>query len=128
MTQVHINDFDGAISLSNEAGSNLDITAFDPSDLLAASLAKCTGGTVRRFARNKGYDISKFAISVDLDKDRETKTANFVVHLDVEGNLTEAELKSLHKVARKSYISRLLFNQITLKTEMQYDGNPINFD
>ncbi len=121
-------DGDNAITLSNENNTTADVTGFDPSDLLAGALAKCTENEVRRFAAGKEYDLKKLEVRVDLDRDSEAKTANFKVHLDVEGNLSEAELRQLHKAARKSYINRLLSNNISLGGDVHHDGQVLNFE
>ncbi len=122
MTKVAINRKEGEMILTNKMESSLAVSAFDPSDLLAGALAKCTAHTVGKFARNKNFELEDFSVSVDLEKDKITKTANFKVHLDIKGDLSERELKQIHKVARKSYISRLLSNTICLATELRYNG------
>lgn len=128
MTKVTIKIVDGkVVTLINEQDTSANVTDFDPSDLLAGALGKCTNYEVRKFARKKEYDLKNLEVRVDLDKDNETKTANFKVHLDVEGDLSEGELKELHKAARKSYINRLLSNNINLDSDIHHNGKKIKF-
>lgn len=129
MTRIKINtDGNKTVTLTNENNTALEVTGFDPSDLLAGALAKCTENEVRRFAAGKAYDLKKLEVRVDLDRDGETKTANFKVHLDVEGELSDAELRQLHKTAGKSYINRLLSNNIALSGDIHHNGHVVNFE
>ena len=114
--------------LTNDHQASLNITEFDPSDLLAGALAKCTGYEVKKIARKKGYDLQNLTVRVDLERERATKTANFTVHLDLEGRLSENELKQLHKAAKKSYINRLLSNNIRLDGAVHFNGQKITFE
>lgn len=128
MTDIQVKRHEGVATLRNDDQASLNITEFDPSDLLAGALAKCTGHEVSKLARRKGYDLQDFSIRVELDRDRDTKTAHFVVHLDLEGDLKDNELKNLHKAAKKSYINRLLSHNIELRGDVQYNGQRITFE
>lgn len=128
MIHVELKRQDGAISFTNADNNSLDITGFDPSDLLSAALAKCTESTVRRFAERNEFDLQDLSVRVDYDRDRETKTSHFMVYLKFEGNLSDAELKKLRKSADKSYVRRVLSNPITLKDDVHYNGAVITLN
>ena len=91
-------------------------------------LAKCTEGTVRNFAHKNEMNIAHLSVQVDYDRDRASKTAFFRVSLDVEGELSEKDVKKLFKVAEKSYIRRVLSQNINLRGQMHYNGKEMVFN
>ena len=116
MTNVSITSNGDALNLVNGFDESLIVDAFDPSDLLAGSLAKCTRGTVLNFAKKNNYDIKSLEVKVDLERDRINKTSSFNVKLYIDGNLSDQELRKLKKIADKSYIRRLLSQKISLES------------
>lgn len=120
MTDITVLHQEGKTFLTNHQGSSLDISLWDPSDLLAGALGKCTEGTVRNFARKNGYNLSSFSVRVEFERDRETKTSTFVVNLDLNGDLTESQIRKLRKVAEKSFISRVLSQPINLESRFEH--------
>lgn len=94
--------------ISNVQGTSADLSTFDPSDLMAASLAKCTSDTVTRMIEKEAMSVVGIGVRVDLAKDGVAKRAEFVVHVDIEGDITDEELAAIDKAARTSYIRRLL--------------------
>ena len=125
MTKIDVKITDGVATLTNDQNTSLRITDFDPSELLAGALAKCTASTVRNFARKNELLLTDLSVQVDYDRDRDTKTAYFKVYLNVEGDLSDKELQKLFKVAEKSYIRRVLSQDIQLKGYMHYQGQEI---
>lgn len=123
MTNIHLEHSTNKVLITNHENRTLEVTGFDPSDLLAAALAKCTTGTVKRFAQKSAYPLEDLKVRVELDRDRESKTAYFVVYLEMEGDLSEQQLRRLQKVADKSYIRRLLSQNIELKSKLISNGN-----
>ena len=128
MTKVNIKMAEGKVILTNEEQTAIDVAAYDPSDLLAGALAKCTGIEIAKLAQFKEYKLDDFTVREDLDKDKETKTANFKVHLDLVGDLSEGEIRKLHKAAKKSYNNRLLSNDINLEGDVHHNGKKIEFN
>jgi len=126
MRQITLNKSDTSIILVNQEDLSLSLDGFDPSDLLAAALAKCTAGEVRKRASRHDYDLQDLTVRVDLSRDREAKTAHFLVHLEMKGNLSDQEIKKLYKYASKSYIRRILSNNIEFKADVHYNGDKID--
>lgn len=122
MTKVNLEHKTGKITFINTDNNLLDVTGFDPSDLMAAALAKCTESTVRRFATKNEYKLDHLQVAVELERDRESKTAFFKVNLNVGGDLSEQQLKKLQKIADKSYIRRLLSRDIKLESCLHFDS------
>lgn len=125
MIQIQLKKAEGGITLTNSNNDQLNVAGFDPSDLLAGALAKCTESTVRRFAQRNEYPLEELQVRIDYDRDRETKTAHFKVHLEIEGDLTAEMLKKLHKAAEKSYIRRVLSQNIELESDILHNGTLI---
>ncbi|MFS4493456.1 OsmC family protein [Maribacter sp. 2308TA10-17] len=127
MTKVKIKRDVGSkhIVLNNENNTVLDVQEFDPSDLLAGALAKCTRSTVDKEAQRKNYKVSNVSVRVDLDRNRETKTSTFLIHLEIEGEVTKSQLKNLHKAAEKSYIRRVLSQPIQLYSHVHFNGEKL---
>ncbi|MEM7369726.1 MAG: OsmC family protein [Bacteroidota bacterium] len=128
MTSIQVKDINGNRTLTNESAVCVNISELDPSDLLAAALAACTGSEVKKLARKKEFDLKDFSIQVDLERNSQTKTAQFHLHLDLDGDLGNTAIRQLHKAAKKSYINRLLSNNIEIKGDVHYQGEVISFD
>ncbi|WP_394972876.1 OsmC family protein [uncultured Croceitalea sp.] len=114
------------IVLINEKNAVLEVQEFDPSDLLAGALAKCTRSTVDKEAQRRNYKVSNVGVKVDLDRNRETKVSTFMIHLEIEGEVTESQLKNLHKAAEKSYIRRVLSQPIQLYSHVHFNGEKLS--
>jgi len=126
MVAVNITKQGKSVRLTNQENHVIEVTNYDSSDLLAGALAKCTSSTVEKFIKFKGYDITSFKLSVQLDRDSVTKTANFNVILDICGNVDEVGLRQIRKASKKSYIFRLLSNDLHLESQVIYNDNTIN--
>ncbi len=109
-------------AVSNESTSEIDVTSFDPSDLLAASLAKCTSDTVTRLTEREAMSVDTLDVRVDLVKNGEAKKAEFTVHVDVNGDLSDKQLKAIDKAAAKSYIRRFLELDMEVDSHLHYNG------
>lgn len=127
MTKINVKRINGIDTLINEHQTAIEIAKFDPSDLLAGALAKCTVDEVRKVAQKAKIDLKNLTVRVDLKRESVTKVANFMVHLDMEGKLSESEIKKLYKAVKKSYINRLLSNKIELNGDVHYNGQKILF-
>lgn len=118
MTHIQIKEQHGSRMLTTTDGRSLDISGIDPSDLLAAALAICSGSSVRKMASRKHHELSDLTVGVELERDRESKTAHFRIHLDMDGDLGGSTPRQLQKAAKKSYISRLLSNPIDIQVDV----------
>lgn len=128
MTNIYVSKVGTQINLTNHQKASVNVADFDPSDLLAGALAKCTLAEVTKVARAKQYELHDLKVRVDLVRNKATKTSNFKVHLELKGNLAKAELKKLQKAAKKSYINRLLSTTIILEEDIHLDGQVVDLN
>ncbi len=68
-----------------------------PHELLPAALAGCISTTLVMYARTKQWELGD--VSVHVDFDNHSKPRRFEVTITLTGDLTEAQLERLEKVA-----------------------------
>ena len=68
-----------------------------PHELLPAALAGCISTTLVMYARTKQWELGD--VSVDVDYDNHSTPRRFEVTITLTGDLTEAQLERLEKVA-----------------------------
>ena len=122
MNKVNAHRTGNSTMISNMNDAMLDVSPFDPSDLLAASLAKCTSDTITNLSEREAMSIDSIDVRVDLVKNGAAKKAEFTLHVEVTGDLTEQDLGSIDKMARKSYIRRLLALDMQVDGHVHYNG------
>ena len=77
-----------------------------PHELLPAALASCISTTLVMYARTKGWDLGEVGVAVDYDH-RSTPRV-FRVEVHVAGELDDAQLERLERVARACPVRRAL--------------------
>ncbi|MBK8198855.1 MAG: alpha/beta fold hydrolase [Acidobacteria bacterium] len=97
-----------------------------PYDLLAASLAACKSMTMRMYANQKKWNVSRIAVSVKHDKvhaadcadceTREGKIDLFQVGLTLEGDLDAAQRAKLAEISAKCPVHRTLSSEVKIVT------------
>jgi putative redox protein len=75
-----------------------------PHELFPAALAACVSTTLVMYARTKNWALDDVAVEVDYDNHSTPRTFEIVIKLS--GDLTEAQLKLLEKVARACPLRR----------------------
>lgn len=100
-------------------------TGPSPYDLLAASLAACKSMTLRMYANQKKWPVSRIAVSVKHDKihaadcadceTREGKIDQFTVSLTIEGDLDEAQRARLIEISEKCPVHRTLTGEVKIR-------------
>ena len=75
-----------------------------PHELLPAALASCISTTLVMYARTKGWELGEVSVAVDYDN--HSTPRSFDVAVEVGGDLTEAQLERLDKVARACPLRR----------------------
>ena len=92
-------------------------TGPDPYTLLLSSLAACTLSTLRMYIDRKGWDIPQIEVRLNMYHDTDNPAHTIfdrVINFDVDLN---EEIKSrLLLVAQKCPVSKILENQISIKT------------
>jgi putative redox protein len=75
-----------------------------PHELLPAALAACISTTLVMYARTKQWDLGD--ISVHVDYDNHSTPRQFEVTITLTGDVTEAQLERLEKVAASCPVRR----------------------
>jgi putative redox protein len=83
-----------------------DGTGPAPHELVPAALAACVSTTLVMYARTKGWELGEVAVSVDYDHHASPRRSRIAVQLS--GDLSDAQLERLEKVARTCPIRRSL--------------------
>jgi putative redox protein len=91
-------------------------TGFAPQELLAASLAACTGATLRMYAIHKEWDLQDAEVHVTLDWDPETNTTAINRSIKLTGNLDEKQLERLMRVAEACPVHKIISHPINIVT------------
>ena len=88
----------------------------DPYTTLLASLAGCTLSTLRMYISRKGWDIPEIRIAVNMFKEEDQLTT--IIKREITfPELTNEEWKQrLLEIAKKCPVSRILENNIVIKT------------
>lgn len=75
-----------------------------PHELFPAALAACVTVTLVQYGRTKGWDLGDVRVAVDYDHHSTPRTIDIAVELD--GDLTDAQLERLARVARACPLRR----------------------
>ena len=81
---------------------------FTPSQLLASSLASCTGITLRMYADRKGWNLEETMIDVTFDNKPENKHPTMTMNIRVFGTLDGTQKNRLLEIAHNCPIHKLL--------------------
>lgn len=97
----------------NEGGLN---KGFNPTELLAASLAACTSITLRMYANHKKWDLQEVHVDVDLEWDKASNQTRINRKINLVGNLDDAQRTRLLAVANACPVHKILSNTIQINT------------
>jgi putative redox protein len=75
-----------------------------PHELLPAALAACVSTTLVMYARTKGWDLAGVRVAVDYDN--RSTPRRFEIAIEVEGDLDDAQVERLERVARSCPVRR----------------------
>lgn len=75
-----------------------------PHELFPAALAACVTVTLVQYGRTKGWDLGDVRVAVDYDHHSTPRKLDIAVELD--GDLTDAQLERLARVARACPLRR----------------------
>jgi putative redox protein len=75
-----------------------------PHELFPAALAACVSTTLGLYARTKGWDLGE--VSVEVDYDNHSTPRRFEIAVRVGGDLNEAQLDRLERIARSCPLRR----------------------
>lgn len=77
-----------------------------PHELFPAALAACISTTLVMYARTKGWELGDVEVAVDYDHRSTPRT--FAVSIELDGDLSDAQLERLERVARSCPLRRSL--------------------
>jgi putative redox protein len=77
-----------------------------PHELFPAALASCIATTLVMYARTKGWDLGDVSVAVDYDN--RSTPRRFDVAIELDGDLTDEQLRRLEKVAASCPVRRAI--------------------
>jgi putative redox protein len=81
-----------------------DGSAPAPHELFPAALAACVSTTLVMYGRTKGWELGEVSVAVDYD--HRSTPRRFDVAVELGGDLTDAQLERLERVARSCPLRR----------------------
>ena len=105
------------VSDEPESSGGKDL-GFSPKELLAASLASCTGITLRMYANRKGWDLTDIKVEITFDTDSVDNKFKIIRNIILSGSLDDSQKARLLKIADKCPIHKIITNQIEITTEL----------
>ena len=75
-----------------------------PHELFPAALAACVSTTLVMYARRKGWALRD--VTVEVDYDNRSTPRRFEIAVQVDGDLSEAQLERLEQIARSCPVRR----------------------
>jgi putative redox protein len=104
-----------------------DDLGFDPYSLLLAALGACKSMTMKLYAKHKKWDLQKVNVRLSHQKvhaqdcveceTKDLKLDTITVRLDLEGNLTDEQIRRLKEIALRCPIHRTLTSEIRIIQE-----------
>lgn len=102
-----------------------------PYQLLSSSLGACTAMTLQMYARRKKWDLQEVKVHLDHGKryvddcmtcdTKEGKLDHFDRIIELEGNLTDDQVKRLMEIADRCPVHRTLESEIRINTALKID-------
>lgn len=115
--KIEIKSVTGNIIIADEPIENggQDL-GFSPNELLGSALAACTSATLRMYADRKGWDLQEVRVRIDLEFKKEENKTVIIRHLELIGELDEAQRERLLSVAKACPVHKILSNPIEINT------------
>jgi putative redox protein len=88
-----------------------------PHELFPAALAACISTTLVMYARTKGWQLGEVRVGVDYDQRSTPRT--FAVAIELGGDLSDAQLERLERVARSCPLRRSIEAGIEFKETIE---------
>ena len=105
------------VSDEPESSGGKDL-GFSPKELLAASLASCTGITLRMYANRKGWDLTDIKVEITFDTDSVDNKFKIIRNIILSGSLDDSQKARLLNIADKYPIHKIITNPIEITTEL----------
>lgn len=105
------------VSDEPESSGGKDL-GFSPKELLAASLASCTGITLHMYANRKGWDLTDIKVEITFDTDSVDNKFKIIRNIILSGSLDDSQKARLLNIADKCPIHKIITNPIEITTEL----------
>jgi putative redox protein len=92
-----------------------------PHELFPAALAACISTTLVMYARTKGWDLEDVNVAVEYD--HRSTPRRFDVAIELGGELSEAQLERLERVARSCPLRRAIDAGIEFEETIEHRAN-----
>lgn len=89
---------------------------FSPMELLAASLASCTGITLRMYANRKQWHVGNIDVTVSIEKEQAIDATRFERVISFSEDLGEEHIAKLLHIANHCPVHKLLIQTILINT------------
>ena len=88
-------------------------TGAEPPEVLLAALGACETITLRMYAARKGWPLAEVRVRLNGT----TENGVFVIrrHLEIEGDLDEAQHARLREIANRCPVHRILMNEVRVE-------------
>src|SRR5699024_4202174 len=93
-------------------------TGGTPMELLAASLASCSTITMKMYADRKGWNLEEAKVTVELERNPETKITTFEKNISIKGNLDEEQRERIFKIAEKCPVHRIIHGELKIESKL----------
>lgn len=94
---------------------------FGPKELLASSLASCTGITLKMYAARKEWDLQGVEIEIELADDPSKQITTINRKIKLFGELDETQRNRLLAVANACPVHKMLSNPFAIETQLKLD-------
>lgn len=92
---------------------------FNPFELLAASLAACTGVTLRMYANRKQWPLDGVQTEVTVTRRDSTTTTVLSRSIQLSGDLDESQKSRLLAIANACPVHKILSGTVEIETKMK---------
>jgi putative redox protein len=93
-----------------------------PHELFPAALAACVSTTLVLYARTKGWELGE--VTVEVDYDHHSTPRRFEIVIQLGGDLSEAQLKRLQKIASSCPLRRSIEAGIEFVEHLEHPEHP----
>jgi putative redox protein len=90
-----------------------------PQELLAASLASCTGITMEMYAKRKGWDLGPVEVEVDYTPAERGCPTKFTLAVRLTGGCTPEQVERLKVIAAKCPVHRVLEGEVMFQDRIE---------
>lgn len=93
-----------------------DDTGVTPVELLLAGLGSCKAITLKMYAERKGWNLTH--VDVNISHQKSDRQYQILVHLHLEGDLTDEQKQRLLEIADKCPVHKLLESGTQIETSL----------